>query len=124
MRKLLAITLIAAVASLAIGVAGTRGASARGFLSIDTTVGSPLHHFVISGEGWVSDETLHVHFMDPNNNRYDLDDDRVYVRDDGSFDAGFTPINLFGGDASCGTWTAYFNTERGTHASIDFTVAC
>ncbi|HZQ34301.1 MAG TPA: hypothetical protein VFD32_00095 [Dehalococcoidia bacterium] len=126
MRKLFAVALLAAVCSLAIGVVGQRGASARGYLDIDTTVGTPYHHFVISGTGWVPNSALYVHFEAPDGSTYDWvsnydGSNRVFVNSDGEFQAGFVPMNAFP-DGTYGVWTAVFETDYGTHASVDFTI--
>ena len=126
MRKLFAVALLAAVCSLAIGVVGQRGASARGYLDIDTTVGTPYHHFVISGGGWVPNSALYVHFEAPDGSTYNWvsnydGSNRVYVNSYGEFQAGFVPYDAFS-DGTYGVWTAVFETDYGTRASVDFTI--
>jgi hypothetical protein len=126
MRRALALVLVLLISGLAMVTAGQRTAHAEGVVVVTPGGGTQDDFFGFGGSDWQPGESIHVYFTGPEAERIDWTNDydggnTIIVDDDGSFALAIHPVEDFTG-ASFGTWTAHFETDRDTAATVDFEI--
>ena len=114
------------ISGFALVTAGHRTAHAAGVVVVTPGSGTQDDFFGFGGSSWQPGESIHIYFTGPQGERFDWANDydggnTIVVDDDGSFGLAIHPVDDFTG-ASFGTWTAHFETDRNTEATVDFRI--